>query len=65
MYDGKMNSTHEENQKPEQELDQKHEAYVRAKALQYAAENKDSGSQHTMPLVVHVNGQPVYTRDNY
>lgn len=39
--------------------------FIQAKKDQYAAEARDSGNQHTMPLVVTVNGQSVYTRDNY
>ena len=40
-------------------------AYIQAKKAQYKAEARDSGQQHTMPLVVTVGGQSVYTRDNY
>lgn len=39
--------------------------FIEAKKRQYAAENRDSGNQHTMPLVVTVGGQTIYTRDNY
>ena len=45
---------------------QEHEPdFIQAKKAQYEAEARDSGNQHTMPLVVTVNGQAVYTRDNY
>ena len=39
--------------------------FIEATKRQYAAENRDSGNQHTMPLVVTVGGQTIYTRDNY
>lgn len=39
--------------------------FIEAKKRQYAAENRDSGNQHTMPLVVTVGGQTIYTRDNF
>lgn len=40
-------------------------SFIEAKKRQYAAEKRDSGSQHTMPLVVTVGGQTIYTRDNF
>lgn len=40
-------------------------SFVQAKKAQYAAENRDSGNQHKMPLVVNVGGQTIYTRDNF
>lgn len=61
MSDSTKIYTREE--KPEQ--DKQHEAFVQAKKAQYTAENRDSGNQHTMPLVVTVGGQPIYTRENY
>lgn len=39
--------------------------FIEAKKRQYAAESRDSGNQHTMPLVVTVDGQTIYTRDNF
>ena len=39
--------------------------FIEAKKRQYAAESRDSGNQHTMPLVVTVGGQTIYTRDNF
>ena len=39
--------------------------FIDAKKRQYAAENRDSGNQHTMPLVVTVGDMTIYTRDNF
>lgn len=40
-------------------------SFVQAKKAQYAAEIRDSGNQHKMPLVVTVGDQTIYTRDNF
>ena len=47
------------------EQDKQNEAFVQAKKAQFAAEIRDSGNQHKMPLVVTVDGQSIYTRENY
>lgn len=57
-------STREEKAKVEFGADQD-ARFIDAKKRQYAAENRDSGNQHRMPLVVTVGGQTIYTRDNF
>lgn len=57
-------STREEQAKVESCADQD-ARFIDAKKRQYAAENRDSGNQHRMPLVVTVGGQTIYTRDNF
>ena len=57
-------STREEQAKVESCADQD-ARFIDAKKRQYAAETRDSGNQHRMPLVVTVGGQTIYTRDNF
>lgn len=50
---------------PAVEAQEHDSSFIQAKKAQYSAEARDSGNQHTMPLVVTVNGQSIYTRDNF
>lgn len=62
--DSTKNSTRDEQATVERG-DAQDANFIEAKKRQYAAENRDSGNQHTMPLVVTVGGQTIYTRDNF
>ena len=64
LMDSTNISTREEQAKVESCADQD-ARFIDAKKRQYAAENRDSGNQHRMPLVVTVGGQTIYTRDNF
>lgn len=61
MADTKNISTREE-QSGNQDYDPK---YIQAKKAEFAAVKRDGGNQHNSPLVTFVNGQPVYTRENF